>query len=174
MNRLILFFVFSVLLISSQTFAKTNIVFVDMPKVMSTSEVGKSILEQLKILNKKTLANFKKEEKILKEKENAIIAKKNILSSSEYIKEVDNLKLEITKYTKKRKKIINELKELKLKNTNKLSNQVSEILINYSANNAISMILKKELIITGKSNLDISEDIIELVNRNIKDFKIKW
>ena len=174
MNRLILFFVFSILLISNQTFAKTNIVFVDMPKVISTSEVGKSILGQLKILNEKTLSNFEKEEKILKEKESAIIAKKNILSSSEYIKEVDTLKLEITKYTQKRKKIINELKELKVKNINKLSNQVSKILINYSADNTISMILKKELIITGKSNLDISEDIIKLVNQNIKDFKIKW
>ena len=173
MNRLILFFVFSILLISNQTFAKTNIVFVDMPKVISTSEVGKSILGQLKILNEKTLSNFEKEEKILKEKESAIIAKKNILSSSEYIKEVDTLKLEITKYTQKRKKIINELKELKVKNINKLSNQVSKILINYSADNTISMILKKELIITGKSNLDISEDIIKLVNQNIKDFKIK-
>ena len=35
------------------------------------------------------------------------------------------------------------------------------------------MILQKKNLIVGKSEFDITEEIIELVNKDIKEFKIK-
>ena len=43
----------------------------------------------------------------------------------------------------------------------------------YSKNMSISLILNKKNIIIGKSELDISADIVKLVNIEIKKFKIK-
>ena len=50
---------------------------------------------------------------------------------------------------------------------------INPILTKFSDDNKISLILKKKDIIIGKSNLDITDKIIELVDKNIKKIKIK-
>jgi Skp family chaperone for outer membrane proteins len=62
---------------------------------------------------------------------------------------------------------------LKINNTNELVKQINKILLKYSDDNSISLILLKKNVIIGKSELDISMDIIKLVNAAIKEFKIK-
>ena len=47
-------------------------------------------------------------------------------------------------------------------------------LIKYSDENEISLILKKKDLIIGKSNLDITGEIIKLINDQIKEIEIKW
>ena len=43
----------------------------------------------------------------------------------------------------------------------------------YAVSNSVEMILKKENILIGKNNLDITKEIMSLFNKNIKDIKIK-
>tara|TARA_B100000795_G_scaffold191120_1_gene145648 strand:- start:475 stop:996 length:522 start_codon:yes stop_codon:yes gene_type:complete len=173
MKKYILILFFITLSITNFSIVRANIVFVDLDKIISISKAGKSIINQLEVLNKATIDDFKKTEKKLKDKEIKLIAQKNILSSSEYENNVRSLKTEINTYSKERKVIIKKINKLKLESTNKLLQQVNKVLIKYSEENSISIILQKKYIITGKSDLDISDDILKLVNKNIKEFKIK-
>jgi outer membrane protein len=173
MKKYILILFFITLSITNFSIVRANIVFVDLDKIVSISKAGKSIINQLEVLNKATIDDFKKTEKKLKDKEIKLIAQKNILSSSEYENNVRSLKTEINTYSKERKVIIKKINKLKLESTNKLLQQVNKVLIKYSEENSISVILQKKYIITGKSDLDISDDILKLVNKNIKEFKIK-
>ena len=59
-------------------------------------------------------------------------------------------------------------------NTNALIQLINPILIEYSNEKSISMILQKKNLIIGQKELDITIDIIKLVDKNIKEFKIKW
>ena len=173
MKKYILILFFITLSITNFSIVRANIVFVDLDKIVSISNSGRSIISQLEVLNKATIDDFKKIEKKLKDKEIKLIAQKNILSSSEYENNVRSLKTEINTYSKERKVIIKKINKLKLESTNKLLQQVNKVLIKYSEENSISIILQKKYIITGKSDLDISDDILKLVNKNIKEFKIK-
>ena len=51
---------------------------------------------------------------------------------------------------------------------------INPILIEYSNEKSISMILQKKNLIIGQKELDITIDIIKLIDNNIKEFKIKW
>ena len=155
MKKCILILFFIHLSITNISLANDNIVFVDMDKILTNSKVGKSILSQLEMLNKKTLDDFKKIEKNLKVKEKKLISQKNILASSEYDKNVITLKSEINEYSKNRKNIVKNLNQIKKENINKLLQKVNVILAKYSEKNSISIILQKKFIITGKSDLDI-------------------
>ena len=174
MKKYILIFFFLTTINTSISLSDTNIVFLDMDKIMLTSKAGSSILKQLDVLNKKALANFTSSEKKLKDAETKLIAQKNILAKTEYDKKVIALRSEIKIYQDERKKIILELNDLKLKSTNKLLQKVNQILIKFSEEKSISLILQKKDIVTGKVELDISDDIIKIVDLNIKEFKIKW
>jgi outer membrane protein len=143
-----------------------------MEKVLSSSKPGSSLLKQLNLINDKSLIKFQKDEKILKENEKKLISQKNILSNEEFQSNVDMLRLEINKYNENKKKIISDFNKLKINNTNKLLKMINSILIKYSDKKSISMIFQKKNLIIGNTKLDITDEIIKIVNSDISEFKI--
>ena len=144
-----------------------------MERVISTSNSGVSILEQLNKLNKENILLFKKEEKTFKEKEVKLISQKNIISEADFKSKVIQLKTEINDYNQKKNKMINNLNKLKLDNTNKLLKLINPILVKFSKDNSISFILQKKNLVIGKTDLDITDEVLKIINNEVKEFKIK-
>ena len=165
-------FLFS-FIIFSPAMADQKIVFVDMDRLVSVSKPGSSIFKQLKDINNKNLNFLKNEEKKFKEQEKKLIAQKNIITEDDFTNKVEKLKSEINDYNLDRKKMIEEFNKLKIENTNNLLKQINPILTKYSKENEISIILQKKDLIIGKTELDITDEIIKIINVEIKEFKIK-
>ena len=153
--------------------SEQNIAFIDMDRVISKSNSGSSILNQLNDINNKNLIFLKKEEKKFKEKEAKLISQKNIISENDFKTKVNTLKVEIDKYNQNRNKIITEFQKLKVDNTNKLLKLINPILIKFSNEKKISILLQKKDLIIGKTELDITEEVIKIINTEVKEFKIK-
>ena len=153
--------------------SEQKIVFIDMDKLVSTSKAGSSVFKQLDNINNKNLTFLKNEEKIFKEKERKLIVQKKIISEDDFKAKVDELKSEVNIYNQNRNKMIQDFNKLKVDNTNKLLIQINPILSKFSNDNEISIILKKKDLIIGKIDLDITDEIIKIVNNEIKEFKIK-
>jgi outer membrane protein len=153
--------------------SEQNIVFINMDKVISTSKAGSSILKQLTDLNNKNLQFLKKEEKKFKEKEIKLISQKNIISEADFQNKVNELRSEIKNYNLNRDKMINEFNKLKVDNTNNLLKLINPILLKFSDDKEISIVLQKKDLIVAKTELDITDDIIKIVNAEIKELKIK-
>ena len=166
---ILLFFLSSINILA----ANSNIVFIDIDKVITTSKAGSSVLKQLNELNNKNIKKLKNEEKILKDKETKLITQKNILSESEFQSSIDKLRLEINNHNKNKNKILSDFAKLKLANTNRLLELITPILTAYSKEKSIAMILQKKDLVIGKTELDISNEIIKIVNSDINEFKIK-
>ena len=161
------------LIFSRPAISEQKIVFVDMDRLISVSKPGSSIFNQLKEINNKNLNFLKEEEKKFKEKERILIAQKNIISETDFKNKVDELKSEINNYNLNRKKMIEKFNKLKVKNTNNLLKLINPILAKYSTEKEISIILQKKDLIIGKTELDITDKIITIINNEIKEFKIK-
>ena len=144
-----------------------------MDRLVSTSKPGSSIFNQLKDINKKNLDFLKEEEKKFKVKEKKLIAQKNIISENDYKNKINELKSEINIYNQNRNKKIKKFNKLKVENTNNLLKLISPILAKYSTENEISFILQKKDLIIGKTELDITDEVITIINNEIKEFKIK-
>ena len=153
--------------------AELNIAFIDMNKIIETSQPGASLIKQLNELNQINLKNFENEEKIIKENEETIIKQKNIISEKEFKANIEKLKLEINNYKKNRNKVINDFNQLKINNTNNLLKSINPILAKFSNEKSISIILQKKNLVIGKTELDITDEIIKIINENIKEFKIQ-
>jgi len=173
MKKILLINFFLFFSLTSIILAETNISYVDMDKVIMTSKPGSSIRVQLTNLNNKNLTYLKNEEKILKDKEKKIITQKNILSETDFQSKIDELKLEINNYNKNKNKIIKNFNQLKIENTNKLLQLITSILAKYADEKSISLILQKKNLIIGKTELDITDEIIIIINNEVNEFKIK-
>jgi outer membrane protein len=158
---------------TNQVFSEQNLSFIDMDKVISTSKPGSSILKQLTDLNNKNIKFLKNEEKKFKEKETKLISQKNIISETDFKKKVDQLKSEIKKHNKNRNKMLADFNKLKIDNTNNLLKLINPILVKFLNDKEISIILQKKDLVVAKTQLDITDEVIMIINAEVKEFKIK-
>lgn len=175
MKILIKFFLISFLVVIFQTksLSQEKVVYVDVDKIMVDSKVGKSIKKQLDKLAKDNIDKFSKMEAELKSEEKKIISKKNVLSQEEFQKQLNSLREKASNYRKTRNENINSLTNKRIDATAKILSALNPILAKYSEENGIAIIIQKKNIIIGKSSLDITSDILKIVDNEIKSFKIK-
>ncbi len=143
-----------------------------MDLLISKSLAGKSINNQIKSQNKNNLEKFKKIESDIKNEDEDISNKKNILSEDEYKKLVSQLNKKIKNYRVMVSENVDKNNKLKISATKKLIKKLNPILSDYSEKNSISIILQKRDIIIGKNSLNITDDIIKILDENVKEIKI--
>ncbi len=162
---LIIFFIFFSKVSISQ---ENKTVYLDLSMIMENSNAGKSINSQLEANHKKSIANFQKLEEELKNEEAKIISQKTVISKEDFEKKIINLRDKANKYRKDRNESINNLNNQRLDATQKMITLIRPILSEYSDNNSISLIIQKRNIIIGKTSLDITDDILKIVDKKIE------
>ena len=161
------------LLFFSSSYAEDlKIVYVNVEKIMQESVAGKSIKKKLENLYNKNLDKFKKNDEVLKNKEKKIIAQKNIMSQEDFQEELSNLRKEIIKFQKEQVKARDNINKLRIKASSKLISKLSPILEEYAKKNSISLILQKKNIVMGKKEIEITDEILSIANKNIKDIDL--
>ena len=160
---LIFFIFFSKISLSHEK----SIVYIDLNKIMRNSIAGKSITTQLENNHKKNISKFKTIEEDLKKDESEIISQKNVITKEEFEKKIIDLRDKANKFRKERNSNINNLNNQRLEATSKMITLIRPILSEFSDKNSISLIIDKKNIIIGKSLLDITDDILKIVNEKI-------
>ena len=160
---LIFFIFFSKISLSHEK----TIVYIDLNKIMSNSIAGKSITSQLENNHKKNILKFKNIEEELKKEEAEIISQKNVITKEEFEKKIIDLRDKANKFRKERNNNINNLNNQRLEATSKMITLVRPILSEFSDKNSISLIIDKKNIIIGKTLLDITDDILKIIDEKI-------
>jgi outer membrane protein len=167
-NSILLIFFFIIIFNQKSAAENLNIVFVDMDKIITTSNAGKKVQSSLDKFAKKENQKFDSIEANLKKKEQEILKQKNILSKEELDKKIKSFQSELLKLRNDKidfnKKIIKMNKE----STNKMVNQINKILTQYAADNSVSLIIQKKNIIIGKTDLDITPQVLKEFNSKVK------
>ena len=160
---LIFFIFFSKISLSHEK----TIVYIDLNKIMNNSIAGKSITSQLENNHKKNILKFKNIEEELKKEEAEIISQKNVITKEEFEKKIIDLRDKANKFRKERNDNINNLNNQRLEATSKMITLVRPILSEFSDQNSISLIIDKKNIIIGKTLLDITNDILKIIDEKI-------
>ena len=150
-----------------------QIVYINLDKVMRDSLVGKSLNEYIENEQKKIKENFQIKEKEIKDKETKIISQKNILKKEEIQIKIEKLRQEVKTYNEEKKKILKDLQKKKIDQTQQIINNLNPILADYMEQNSISLIIRKKDIIIGRNNLNITSNIISLLDKKIVKIEIK-
>ena len=145
-----------------------NVVYIDMSYILSNSIKGKSILKELESKNKSNIKELESKEKILKDLEKNISNQKNILSKEEFEKKVNELQGKVIIFRKDKDKLVQEFNDLKNNAIQNFMKNVEPLVSDYMKKNSINIVLAKKDVIIGKKDLDITDEILEIVNKNIK------
>ena len=170
-NKLVIFLI----ICSSSVFAEIDkkISYIDINFLMNNSLAGKSISSQLNEINKSNISQFKKEEETLKLEETKIVSQKNVISEKEFKDKVQTLRIKVNEYKATRNKKIKEINSKRINAEASLIKSLTPILAKYLEDNNISLVIQKKNIIIAKSELDITKDIIQILDKKIKKIKLK-
>ena len=165
-------FFFIILFFCTISLASDKIVYIDIEYIMSNSIAGKEIFNKLKKKNSKIDKKFTKIENEIKISEEKLLSQKNILKEEEFKKKYESLREKFINYRKEKKKSSEDLLNEEKTYTGKLLQHINPIVGKYSSDNSINLVLQKKNIVIGKKELDITNNILELLNQKVKKIEI--
>ena len=171
MKKFIVTFIFFIF--TNNSFAENKIVYLDVTLLLNKSIAGQNLNKKLTEINNKNVAELKNIESNIKKEDDDLLKKKNILSKEEYDKEITLLKEKYNSFKILMNKKNSDLIKLKEESAKIILNNINEIISEYSAKNSISMIIEKKSIVIGKSDLNITNDILDLLNKKIKKIELQ-
>ena len=168
-----IFFTIFFLFFSTNILAEDKIVYLDVNKLLNESEAGKYLNSELNKINNSNIEEFKKIENTIKSEEEKILKQKNILKTEEFNSKVNELREKYKSYQELKNDKNEEINKIRNNAGNKILKIVNEILSEYSSDKKISLIIEKKNIVIGKTELDVTNEILELLNKKIKKVEIK-
>jgi len=153
--------------------AQEKVSYIDIDYILSSSVPGKLLLNKLKEDEELKINIFKSKDEDFKQKESKILAKKNLISKEEINKELKSLQIEFNEYRKDKAKQIQELKTKRKRNIVNFISLLNPIIEKYMSDNSIYMVIDKKNVFIAKKNYDITNNLIELINNQIKNIEIK-
>lgn len=149
-----------------------KVTFLNLDAVLNNSKIGKTIVQQLSELKENNSKNFNIEREKIKKKEEDLIAKQNILSKEEFNSKLSDLKKEIDIFNKEKNIKIIDYEKLKKKELDNFIKRITPLIENYTIDNSISLVVNQKNIFIGNKKYDITRDIIDLVDNNLKEWLI--
>ena len=161
---ILLFFIFNSLSVN----AEDKITFLNLDSVLNSTITGKLIIKDLEQIKKANEINFQKKSEILVDKERDIISKKNILSKEEFDSSLLNLQKEMNKFNEERKKKIMEFEKIRKNKFDQFMKKIEPLIQEYVNKNSISIVLNQQNLFIGNRKYDITLDIINIIDKNLK------
>ena len=166
LKRIIFFLFFFNLCFFAQ--ADDKIAFFDLDEVLNKSITGKNIVLKIEKINEKNFKDIQIRKKKLQTLKENLDTKKNILSEEEFKIQFTSLQKELKTFNESNKTISDEFEKVKQKELEKFLKLISPIIEEYIKENSISIVLNKKNVFIAKKEYDITENIIELVNKYAK------
>ena len=164
LSNIVLFFLFNI----NQAVSLEKIVFFDLDYVVSKSKAGANISKKLEKQNKKNIDVLNKEQEKLKKELEDIKKVQNIIDKKELEKKIKTHNGNVKNFNQKKKELSNNLTQQKKKEILQLINKINPILEEYMKANSIDFILSKQGVYLSKTSYDITQEILEIVNKKIK------
>jgi Skp family chaperone for outer membrane proteins len=153
--------------------AENKVSYIDIDYVLKNTITGKSLLSALKKEEDLKINKYQISDENFKNKEKKILAKKNLISKEEISKELRSLQAEFQKYRNDRAKEIDKLKQKRNKNILNFLNLINPIIEKYMVENSITILLDKKNVFIASKDYEITYNLIELIDNQIKTIEIK-
>jgi len=156
----------------TNSFAESKVVYIDMNKILNESKVGAFVEKELTKLHETKLEGFKKTEEDLKKKEIDLVSKRNILARNEFDAKVKLLNEDAQKYQAERREWFDEIAAKRNVARAEVLKSLDPIITDYFEQNQISLILYKRNIAIANNELDITDAIIDELNKKLPSIKL--
>ena len=166
-----LFILFILFALSKQVFAELP-VYLDFKFILNNSTAGKKAQDSLKKRLDNGIKSLNSKEKSIREEERKIIQQKKIITQEEYVKKVNGLRQKVSSLQKERNKLLESVAKDRRKAKNELLKNLNPIIEAYMQEKKIRLVIDKKNIILADEKLDITKEIIKILNTKLQSIKL--
>ena len=169
-NKILLLFL--ILIYPFNLMAENQVYFINLKKVLNESKAGSAAQEKLVKEFENQDKKFKNESNALKKQETELINQRKTLSADEYKKKVSSLRKKNVDFQNRRRSASSNFVKKKNNARNQLLKSLNPILQKYMDENGIMMIMNEKNVILANSKVDLTNTIIDLLNKELKSIKL--
>ena len=158
----ILFFSFNFTIASTNE----NVRYINVDVILNNSDLGKIIINKLKKQNDINIDKIKNIENGIKKENEELTKLKNIITEEEFNKKIVLLKKKIDDFNILKNKLSDELNEFKKKEIKLFFEKINPIIEKYMEQNSIALILDKKNIFVARSDYDMTQELLDLINKD--------
>ena len=167
-----IFFIFFTIVLTGSNLNAQTPHYIDFQKILNESTAGKKAQIELKNRLDQTIKQLEKNQKDLQEQEKKIIQQKKLISTEEYKKQVNILRKKVSGLQKNRSDALQKIAKQRAKAKQELLKNLNPIIKSYMQEKKIRMVLNKKNLILADEKLDITKDVMTLLNAKIKSVKL--
>ena len=146
--------------------------YLDFKYILNQSDAGKKAQTYLKNQLDNGVKALQKKEKAIQEEERKIIQQKKVISAEEYKKKVTALRAKVESLQKERNSLLSEVSKKRSKARTELLKNLNPIIKDYMKEKNIRMVLDKKSMLLADEGLDITKDIVKILNSKLKSIKL--
>ena len=161
----------SLIFCSNVSFAD-NTYFIDFTRVLNESKAGSEAQKKLKDKFESESKKFKLEEEKIRKEESDLISQKKVLSNEDYQKKINDLRSKVSLIQKSQQESLNSIAVSRNNARQTLLKSVNPIIKKYMEENKIRIVLDKQSIILGDTTLEITDKIIDILNKEVTSIKV--
>jgi len=174
MKTYLKFFIIFIILFcnSKKLYSSEKITFIDLEYIYVSSNAGKKIIDKINLEIEKNNKNFTTKKKNFEKMKEDLFNKKNVISEKDFENQFNVLDDQIKDFNNEVILANNETQKLRAKAKSVFSKNLTEVLSKYAKENSIQIIINKNNILLGMTELDITNDILQLFNNDVKEILI--
>ena len=146
--------------------------FLDFKYILNKSEAGSKAQDFLKKKLDKGIKSLQEKEKKIQAEEKKIIQQKKVVSAEEYKKKVTDLRKKVSDLQKERNSLLESVAKQRSAARAELLKNLNPIIKDYMKEKKIRMIVDKKSLLLADENLNVTEDIMALLNKKLKYIKL--
>ena len=172
MKKIKTLFLLLILIYPFNLMAENQVYFINLKTVLNESKAGRAAQEKLVKEFENQDKKFKNESNALKKQETELINQRKTLSAEEYKKKVSSLRKKNVDFQNRRRNASSNFVKKKNNARNQLLKSLNPILQKYMDENGIMMIMNEKNVILANSKVDITNIIIDILNKELKSIKL--
>ena len=146
--------------------------YLDFKFILNNSVAGKKVQDNLQNRLKEGVKSLNNKEKSLQEEEKKMIQQKKVISQEDYIKKVNDLRKKVASLQSERNSLLEKISKDRTKARNELLKTLNPIISDYMQEKKIRLVVDKKNIILADEKLDITKDIMKVLNAKLKSIKL--
>lgn len=163
-----LFVIILYLFLHQYSYANDNIYYIDLDFLLKNSNFGKKIIKDINDYEAEISEELKSKEKIIIKNDNEIKKTKNLISAEAFNEKLELLQESIKIFNEEKKKNIDSYNKLRTEKINNFYSQINPLIQKYMSDKSIIILLEKKNIFIASSEYEITSQILDIINNEIK------
>ena len=154
-------------------YPNTSIGIIDINKVLTESKAAIDATKQIEKIQKKSEEEAKNEDDLIIKERERLIEQQSVMAPEAFEVKVSDFEKKVQSYQVERQQKLRKLDQIVQDARAKILEAVKPIINEYAEGVGITVILEKNAVVMSADEMDMTNQVIEILNKNLPKIKVK-